>query len=57
MATMTTNQEEKYEAIVSAVETLLEKPALKRVDGDGWKAYRMVDQIRVDIDIPTKEHL
>jgi hypothetical protein len=45
----------RLQEISSAVETLMDNPSIKRLDGDGWKAYRVVDQIRVDIDNLNKE--
>lgn len=42
--------EEKLKAISAAIDTLLNNPHLKRLDGEGWRAYRVGVQIRVDVD-------
>lgn len=41
-------------SIKSAVK-VVEDGAAKRVDGDGFKVYRVVDIIRVDINMNGKE--
>jgi hypothetical protein len=38
----------KWQQIQAAVE-LVQAGAAKRIDGDDWKVYRVVDVIRIDI--------
>lgn len=50
MDQVTESREERLDAISAAIDTLLSNPHLKRLDGEGWRAYRVGVQIRVDVD-------
>jgi hypothetical protein len=51
---MESDKELSLKDISEAINTLLDNPSIKRLDGDGWKAYRVADQIRVDISNPKQ---
>lgn len=53
----TTELGERLSEISNGIEVLLERKNLKRLDGNGWKAYRVGNDIRVDVEDLNKEEV
>lgn len=49
MVMTTTTEEQILSAVCEAVKVLSNTPTVNRLDGDGWRAYRVGEVIRVDI--------